>query len=75
MRKKLYLYADIQKMIQELKADEAFKEQIISKINQMDQGAVRDVISDGSAERFDRYDSAVCENFVAAYERVKGELV
>ena len=67
----MYSNEQVQEMIVSVNRDCAGFEPFLGKINQRDQAAIRDVLSDGSVERFDRYDSDVCEEFIRAYETYK----
>lgn len=69
---KLYTNNDIQKMMDHVNSNDTLRKQIISHVHENDGGAVSAVLADGYVERFDRYDSAVCENFIVAYEKVTG---
>lgn len=67
----MYNNNDIQDMISKIRRDSDMKKAVLDMIsNERDRAAVRDVLSDGSVERFDRYDSDVCEQFIRAYEKV-----
>ena len=69
----MYNSDQIQDMITTLKSDNArlkiFCERL-EKVNADDRIAIMDVIRDGWYERFDRYDSDVCETFIRLYEEV-----
>lgn len=64
-----YSNDDIQNLIEEVNKDNALKERILSHFDNRDLVAIKDVLSDGYYERFDRYDSDVCEQFLSAYEK------
>ena len=63
----MYNNDDIQEMIERVNADGTV-DKILEYVNVYDQDAVRDVLESGYYETFDRYDSAVCEQFIAAFE-------
>ena len=65
----MYNNDDIQKMITKCKNDAALREKVLDGVSSHDKFSVADVISDGWYERFDRYDSDVCEQFITAYEK------
>lgn len=67
----MYCNDDIQSMINKVNKDADFKEKFRKNLigSAMDNGAIFDVLMDGSVERFDRYDSDVCEQFVRAFEK------
>lgn len=60
---------DIQKMLETLREPE-YKKAFIQNLtcSPRDRSAILDCIDDGYYERFDRYDSDVCETFIATYE-------
>lgn len=67
----IYSNDDVQKVIEQVNADSDLKSRILSHLNVVDRNAVCDVLQDGWYERFDRYDSDVCENFLLYYEKEK----
>ena len=64
---------DLDRALQYVKSQPNVKEQLLNKIDVTDRGAVSNVIADGWAESFDRYDSDVAEQFISAYERIISE--
>ncbi len=62
----------LQQMLTECKQNPQLKSEIKGRFKGRDYTAICDVISDGYIERFDRYDSDVAEQFIRAYEAVKG---
>lgn len=64
----LYTNDDVQILIDQTNKDPKLKELIRSQFAGRDLLALNDVLSDGTYERFDRYDSDVCEQFISAYE-------
>lgn len=67
----MYNNNDIQDMISKIRRDSDMKKAVLDMIsNERDRAAVSDVLNDGSVERFDRYDSDVCEQFIRAYEKI-----
>ncbi len=69
----MYNNEQIQCMLDDLSNTPARKELFMSKLNcgYADKLAIQDVICDGWYERFDRYDSGVCEIFISTYESIK----
>ena len=65
---KFYSNDDIQDMIEEVNKSARLKENVLNHFSGSDLFAMRDVLNDGCYERFDRYDSDVCEQFIKAYE-------
>lgn len=65
----MYSNDDIQEMITKCNNDKELKKKVLKEVPEFDAGAVESVISEGWYEEFDRYDSAVCEHFINAYER------
>ena len=65
----LYTSDDIQDMLDSCKKNVKLKEAVISHFTGRDKGAISDVLDDGYYERFDRYDSDICEQFIKAYEK------
>ena len=68
----MYNSNDIQNIIDRLNSDNELKEDFLRRIFKYypyDENSVRDVLSDGSVERFDRYDSAVCDEFLTVWEK------
>lgn len=69
----MYSDNDIQEMIDNLLNDKCLRDEFNEELEIMspsDRVAIRDVLSDGYVERFDRYDSDVCEQFISIYESV-----
>ena len=70
--KKMYDSDDIQSILNDLNADEIYKQRFMKiaqdKMSFMDFGAVKYVIRDGFVESFTRFDSDVCEQFLNVYE-------
>ena len=66
---KLYTNDDIQNMLDVCGMDIKLKDAVLSHFTGADKAAMSDVFSDGYYERFDRYDSNVCEQFITAYEK------
>ena len=65
---------DIQRMIEECQSDLTLKAKVLDGMaNTSDRLKASDVISAGYYERFDRYDSDVCEQFITAYLKAKGD--
>ncbi len=64
----LYTNDDVQILIDQTNKDPKLKGLIRSQLSGRDLLALNDVLSDGTCERFDRYDSDVCEQFISAYE-------
>ena len=71
---KIYNNDDIQEMIKETKSDEKLRNAILAQLSGRDKAAVEDVLAEGWYERFDRYDSDVCEQFITAYENANKEV-
>lgn len=67
----MYNNDDIQRMLSECKKNSNLKDDVLRQFDGGDLMAVEDVIMDGYYERFDRYDSDVCEKFITAYEKAK----
>ena len=65
---KIYSNDDIQDMISEVNKNLKLKEKLLAHFSGSDLHAMQDVLNDGWYERFDRYDSDVCEQFIKAYE-------
>ena len=65
----LYNNDQIQDMITKVKNDPNLRKKVIQNIPEWDKRHVQDVLDDGWYERFDRYDSAVCDEFIRAYEK------
>ena len=66
----MYNSDDIQKMIETCNNNDKLKDAVLNGILPFsDRQAVQDVLSEGWYERFDRYDSDVCEKFIVAYEK------
>lgn len=68
----LYGNDDIQAMIETL-GNKTYKKEFSAVLktygcSSQDKSAILDCLSEGYCERFDRYDSAVCETFVRVYE-------
>lgn len=63
----MYNNDDIQGMINDVNKDNTAAK-ILAHINEYDRDAVREVLRSGNYETFERYDSAVCEQFIRAYE-------
>ncbi len=66
---KMYNNDDIQDMIEECNESNELKEAILNNFSGADKRAMIDVLDDGYYDRFDRYDSDVCEQFIRAYEK------
>ena len=64
----LYTNDDIQEIIEKCNANNVLRDSIMNQLDSRDRMDLADVLSDGWVERFDRYDSALCENFLTAYE-------
>ncbi len=66
---------DIQKMLETLR-DPEHKQAFLQNLtcSPRDKWAILDCIADGYHERFDRYDSDVCETFIATYEEWLGTM-
>ena len=69
MAKKIYTNDDIQDMLMECNENCNLKDSILKCFSGRDKSAMADVFEDGYYERFDRYDSDVCEQFIKAYEK------
>lgn len=68
----MYNNQDIQNMIIKCNSDGILKQKILDSItNISDRSAISDVLEDGDYERFDRYDSDVCEQFIKAFTTIK----
>lgn len=65
---KIYSNDDIQDMITAVNDDQKLKEKVLGHFSGNDLHAMQDVLNDGWYERFDRYDSDICEQFIRAYE-------
>ena len=66
----MYTNRDIQKIISEVKDDPNFLDLLDnSNISGADKAAIAHVLKTGWFETFDRYDSAVCEQFIRLYEK------
>lgn len=64
----LYDNDDLQKMLNTLQVPE-YRHQFLECVSEgHDKSAIIDCILDGFYERFERYDSDVCEQFIAAYK-------
>ncbi len=64
----MYTNDNIQDMLMEVNSNNSLKEKVLAHFTGRDLSAVKDVLDDGYYERFDRYDSDVCEQFIRAYE-------
>jgi len=73
----LYTNDQVQDMLTQVKNDPKLKAAVLKCFarSPMDQSAVADVISSGWVERFDRYDSAVCDDFIRAWEKCTGKTI
>ncbi len=61
---------ELQDMLSTVKKDEALREKLFElTAHSSDAAAIRHCISEGWYEAFDRYDSDVCEQFIAAYKK------
>lgn len=74
-KKKLYDVNDIQSMLEFLRAKAELKEyrlfqNYINRLSLSDANAIREVIAECWAERFDRYDSDVAEQFIRIFDIV-----
>lgn len=71
----MYTMDQVQDMLTKVKNDPKLKTAILKQFGKghMDQNAIADVISNGWVDRFERYDSAVCDNFIIAYEKCTGK--
>ena len=68
----LYNANDLQTMLDFIRGNNYARQEFISALpNTLDGIAIRDVISDGSVEQFDKYDSAVIEQFIDLYNSFK----
>ncbi len=65
---KIYSNDDVQDMISEVNKNLKLKEKLLGHFSGSDLHAMQDVLKDGWYERFDRYDSDVCEQFIKAYK-------
>jgi hypothetical protein len=73
----MYNTNQIQEMLNKLNTNQPMLKTFcakLEKLNASDRMAIMDVLRDGSVERFDRYDSDVCEQFISLYENVEREL-
>lgn len=68
----MYDYNDIQRMITECRNDADLRKRVKSHFKGMDFDAISYVFDEGYYEAFDRFDSAVCEDFITAYEKETG---
>ncbi len=68
MAKKLYTNDDLEDMLSAIKKDDDLKSRIQSHFSDRDLAAINYVMNDGYYEAFARYDSDVCEQFIAAWE-------
>ena len=70
--KKMYDSDDIQSILNDLNADEIYKQCFMEiaqdKMGFMDFDAIKYVVRDGFVESFTRFDSDVCEQFLDVYE-------
>ena len=64
-----YINDEIQDLIEKVNSDNTLKRKILSYFEGQDLYAMEDVLDDGCCERFDRYDSDVCEQFLTAWEK------
>lgn len=73
----MYSNEDIQEMLDVINDSDLVKSEYKAKLNDMsergyiserDRSAILDCIDEGYFERFDRYDSDVCETFITLYE-------
>lgn len=67
--KHLVTNQELQQMIKAVNSNDSLKQAILSHFEGRDKSAIIDVLRDGYYERFDRYDSAVCEEFITAWEK------
>ncbi len=67
--KHLVTNQELQQMIKAVNSNDSLKQAILSHFEARDKSAIIDVLRDGYYERFDRYDSAVCEEFITAWEK------
>lgn len=65
---KIYSNDDIQDMITAVNDNQTLKEKVLGHFSGNDLYAMQDVLNDGWYERFDRYDSDICEQFIITYE-------
>ena len=68
---KIYTNEDIQDMLTAVKKSDTLRTKILSCFSEDDRAAMADVLDEGWYERFDRYDSDVCEQFIRAYNENK----
>ena len=72
---KMYDNHEIQEILSRLERDTNYKQLFLKvakrQMSSSDYFALLDVIGDGYYERFDRYDSDVCEQFLQIYEKVE----
>ena len=78
LNEKLYSQDEIQDMLTACKKDSKLKKKVLANIiskgplGAQDKAAIGAVIDSGSVDDFYRYDSAVCDKFITAYEKVMG---
>lgn len=66
----MYTSKDVQNMIEKVATDHKFMRFVSnSGISNADFAAIAHVLKTGWYETFDRYDSAVCEQFIRLYEK------
>lgn len=72
---KMYNNDEVQEILSRLERDTNYKHLFLKvakeQMSNSDYFALLDVIGDGYYERFDRYDSDVCEQFLQIYEKVE----
>lgn len=72
----MYTNNDIQNMLNELNIDTTLLKAFcynLEQVNATDRQAIMSCIHYNDVERFDRYDSDVCETFINTYINTKGE--
>lgn len=77
LMKKIFDSDDVQLMIEQVNKYKTVRECLFSHlktISAADRGAIKAVLEDGHYERFDRYDSDVCEQFIRAFINVHKEI-
>lgn len=71
----MYNNHEIQEILSRLEREPNYKHLFLKiakvQMSSSDYNALLDVIGDGYYERFDRYDSDVCEQFLQIYEKVE----
>ena len=65
----MYSENDLQQMLDYINKNPEEKKELLDQLSGADKRSIADVISDGSVERFSRYDSDITEQFINQYNK------